>query len=226
MRIVVEAVACSVEDAIAAESAGANRIELCSELSVGGLSPSIGLVQAVLRNCKLPVVALLRPRSGGFNYSRHELDAMLADAVAYVEAGVSGLAFGILLSDSAIAVSACQAIIEATPGVDHVFHRAFDVIEGTDQQARILSDIGFARVLSSRTVPLNGITQVLCGGIRATNVALHLKSSLAKEIHLGPRTEVFDATGGSYGTTYPALDVAELKSVIELVRSISYPDQG
>ena len=89
----------SLEDALAAEEGGADRIELNSALFLGGLTPSLGTVVEVKRQTKFPVLAMIRPRVGGFDYSEAEFAVMRTDARFAVEQGADGLVFGCLHSD-------------------------------------------------------------------------------------------------------------------------------
>ena len=142
----LEIVAQSSDDARAAAHAGADRLELVSALSLGGLTPSLGTLEAVLASCDLPVAAMLRPRSGGFAYSTGELDAMERDAARFLEAGAKGLVFGVLDEDG-VDVKANARLVRA--GGKAVFHRAFDALPDPLDALERLIDLGFRRVLTS-----------------------------------------------------------------------------
>ena len=104
-RVQVEVCVGSVADVSVAAAAGADRVELCSGLELGGLTPSAGLVETVLAESSIPVVVMLRPRAGGFCYDRSEFAAMLRDARRLLDLGARGVAFGVLDRQGRIAES-------------------------------------------------------------------------------------------------------------------------
>src|SRR4051812_27667146 len=95
-RVLVEVVACTADDAVRAEAAGGGRIELVSAISEGGLTPSLGTLTETKARCRLPIMAMLRPRGGGFVYTDAEFHTILRDAEALLEAGAEGVVVGIL----------------------------------------------------------------------------------------------------------------------------------
>lgn len=114
----------SVESARNAESGGADRLELCSALSLGGLTPSIGLVQAVRRSVKLPVFVMVRPREGDFVYDDDELAVMERDIRSIKEQlDVDGFVFGVLHDDATVHREACARLLEAARPLPCTFHR-------------------------------------------------------------------------------------------------------
>src|SRR3954471_16302129 len=116
--MLVEAVACSVEDARIAQSCGAGRIELCSAIELGGLTPSLGVVQAVLDAVGIPVVVMIRPRAGGFVYSESELGSMRRDIELLDEEPVAGFVLGVLAEDGSVDAEACAPLMR---GIDKEF---------------------------------------------------------------------------------------------------------
>ena len=205
----LEIVAQSVEDALAAEGAGADRLELVSALALGGLTPSIGLMLRTIAQCKLPVVAMLRPRSGGFAYSADEQETMLADGRSLLDAGAKGLVFGVLDGD-AIDVKANARLVAL--GGTSVFHRALDLLPDPLEALETIIDLGFRRVLTSGgpgTAPENadairrlveradGRIEVLPGGgVRPENAADLVARTGVTQLHLAALEWRKDATGG------------------------------
>ena len=110
--MIVEVCANSLESARNAERAGANRIELCSELGVGGVTPSAGLIQLVKRELSIPVHVLIRPRGGHFTYSDAEFEVMKADILACKALGVHGIVSGILMDDFSLDVGRTKVLVE------------------------------------------------------------------------------------------------------------------
>lgn len=113
----------SLESAKNAELGGANRLELCSSLSLGGLTPSVGLVRSVKRSVLLPVYAMIRPREGDFINEEDELLVMEQDVLSLKEFGVDGFVFGVLHRDSTINEEACRRLLLAANPLPCTFHR-------------------------------------------------------------------------------------------------------
>ena len=143
----------SFESALAAQKAGAHRIELCSELSVGGITPSFGLLEKVLSEVTIPVYVLIRPRSGNFTYSKSELNVMLNDIRQCAAMGVQGIVCGALTSENDIDVDVTKHLLKASDGMDVTFHRAFDWCKNPFEALKILEDLGIRRILSSGQKP-------------------------------------------------------------------------
>lgn len=200
-KIILEVCIGSVADAKAAIEAGSDRLELCAGLEIGGLTPSIGLVETVVAMSTVPVIAMLRPRAGGFNYDHAEFEAMLRDADQFLAAGAAGLAFGILDHLGRIDEVRSKEIVKRAGTRESVFHRAFDF--AADQFAAIetLVGIGTTRILTSGGQPsalagaarlaelvdrAAGRISIMAGGsINATNVAELLAGSSVSQVHIG-----------------------------------------
>ncbi|WP_186195960.1 copper homeostasis protein CutC [Burkholderia gladioli] len=125
--ILLEVIATTLSDAQTAARAGADRIELVTGLAEGGLTPSIGLIEAVARAVPIPVNVIVRPHSRGFVYTAEELAILERDTQAAVAAGASGIVFGALNAHGDIDAAALARIVEAAGGKPITFHRAFDV---------------------------------------------------------------------------------------------------
>ena len=139
----------SPDDLKAAILNGADRIELCQALELGGLTPSAGLMAAA-RTASVPIHAMIRPRAGNFSYSPEEIEVMCADIAAAKMHGLSGVVFGALTPHGQFATRDLQKLLSASAGLATTLHRAFDVmaepIEAVIDQAIAL---GFDRILTS-----------------------------------------------------------------------------
>ena len=214
--MLLEIVAQSVDDALAAEAAGADRLELVSALSLGGLTPSLGTLEETIARCKLPVVAMLRPRSGGFAYSEGEIAAMERDGRRFLAAGARGLAFGILDGNGRPAEANRRLV---ALGDESVFHRAFDVPEDALES---VVELGFRRILTSGGSgnALEGVERIRSlvdraagrieilpgGGIRAENAAEIVARAGVAQVHLSAQEWAVDgsAPSGSFnGPRHP-----------------------
>jgi len=127
-RILLEIIASTVNDCLAAESGGADRIELCAAIGTGGLTASLGTLIEAKKRVRIPVMAMVRPRAGGFCYSDEEFAAMRHDAQFLIEHGADGIVFGALHSDGSIDAVRCGKLLEIADGRQAVFHRAFDAV--------------------------------------------------------------------------------------------------
>lgn len=198
----IEVVATTAQGCIDAEKNGADRIELCMDLSCGGVTPSTGLINAVLSAVKIPIFILIRCREGDFVYSELEKSIMIEDIETCVKLGVHGIVAGALNSDFTIDEDFLKRAKAAAGDLPFTFHRAFDEATDPFEAARILYAAGVDRILTSgqaKTGP-EGIAvieqllhqdecpQLLGGsGITPENVTPLLKTGIP-EIHFGARS--------------------------------------
>ncbi|WP_159949797.1 copper homeostasis protein CutC [Rhizobium sp. 18065] len=132
----------------AAIAGGADRIELCSALGVGGLTPTRGFM-ALAAKCHIPVNAIIRPRIGGFVYSDDEISIMLADIQAACEAGLAGVVIGASRPDGTLDRAVLERLIKAALKLDVTLHRAFDLVPDFDAAVEMAIHLGFSRILTS-----------------------------------------------------------------------------
>lgn len=194
----IEICANSVQSAINAEKADADRIELCSELAVGGITPSYGLIKEVLSKISIPVFVLIRPRSGNFIYSNDEFEIIKNDILICKELGCAGIVSGILNKDNSIDLIRTKELIELSKPLEFTFHRAFDLVENPIEALQQLIEIGANRILTSgqensvgngldllielKNKTNNKLIIMPGGGINADNVHLFKENGFA-EIH-------------------------------------------
>ncbi len=139
----------TIQAAILAEKAGADRIELCSALDLGGVTPSGPLVSAVRRAIKLPLIVLIRSRAGDFLYEELECELMIQEAKQAIECGADGIAIGGLIASRELNVPFLLAVVNALPKCQLVMHRAFDQVRDPSAALGKLIDLGFTRILTS-----------------------------------------------------------------------------
>jgi copper homeostasis protein len=194
----LEICANSYQSAKNAQNAGAHRIELCQELSVGGITPSYGLLRQVKENLSIPVFVLIRPRGGDFVYSNAEFEIMKHDIQLSKDLGCQGIVSGVLHTDKSIDIERTGALVEFSKPLSFTFHRAFDEVAYPREALEQLIDLGVERVLtsgqqSSAELGLNllkdlneiadgRITILTGGGISGAN-ASKFKAIGLKEIH-------------------------------------------
>ncbi|XP_049808077.1 copper homeostasis protein cutC homolog [Schistocerca nitens] len=140
----------NVESAVNAAAGGASRLELCSALSEGGLTPTKGLLTIIKRLVSIPVFVMLRPRKGSdFVFSADELEAIYTDALVLREAGADGFVFGALTHGGDVDIAACRRVLEIASDKPVTFHRAFDVTCEPYGALETIIDLGFSRLLTS-----------------------------------------------------------------------------
>ena len=147
--MIVEVCANSYESAINAELGGANRIELCKDLHLDGITPDDEVVIKTLNKLKIPVFILIRPRAGDFVYINEEFKLMKSDIIKFKKLGCSGIVSGILNTDNTIDIKRTKELIELSRPLEFTFHRAFDKIVDPIKGLEELIEIGVDRVLTS-----------------------------------------------------------------------------
>ena len=141
-----------LDEALVAEKHGAKRVEVCSALELGGLTPSIGLVKACLDHLReTEVHALIRTRPGNFVYTKDEVLIMLSDIQSFADLGVNGVVIGFLNSDGTLDFEVTQAISKFSKklGLEVTFHRAIDYCTNLEEAIDELIEIGVDRILTS-----------------------------------------------------------------------------
>ena len=140
-----------VDDAAGLEAAvkgGADRIELCSSLGSGGLTPSRGFMEFASW-APIPVYALIRPRIGDFSYGEDEIGIMIADIEMARAAGLAGVVIGAARASGVLDRPALQRLVAAAQGLDLTLHRAFDIVDDLDASLELAVELGFSRILTS-----------------------------------------------------------------------------
>ena len=203
-RILLEVIVSSLDDARAAAAGGADRFEMCAALALGGLAPSLGLLDTVKRALAgVPVMFMLRPRAAGMAYSEGELSVMQRDAELALAHGADGLVLGVLTEHGDVDARACRRLLDVArtnPNVQTVFHRAFDVVVDPVAALERIIDLGFTRVLTSGRAAraVDGVDEIRRtreraagrievlpgGGINANNVAQVITATGVDQVHL------------------------------------------
>lgn len=186
----------------AAVQGGADRIELCSSLDIGGVTASAGLMVEAAR-LAVPVVALIRPRGGGFVYTAAEEGLMLRDIELAAEFGLAGVAIGALIDDGGLDLPLLGRLAARAEGLQLTLHRAFDLVRDQSAALEEAVELGFHRVLTSGGAPKapagaaqlaalvrqsRGRIRILAGsGITAGNVVELLTTTGVHEVHASCR---------------------------------------
>ena len=203
---ILEICAGSVESAVAARDGGAQRIELCAALEVGGVTPSAGLIAEARKIDGLTLNVIIRPRGGDFLYNEYEAACMEQDIRTCKQLGVDGVVIGALTADGDIDTVLCKRLIAAAKGMSITFHRAFDMCRDPKKALEELIAMGCDRVLTSGQaataeagIPLlKELVQqagrriiIMPGcGVNSNNAAAILSATGATEIHASARKSV------------------------------------
>jgi copper homeostasis protein len=139
----------SVESAINAKNGGASRLELCSNLIIGGTTPDVALVKEIRKHTDIRMHALIRPRFGDFCYTQHEMEIMRAQIRALKEAGVEGVVIGVLDEEGNLDVRKMQELLQEASGLSVTLHRAFDMCREPFQTLDEAIQLGIDTILTS-----------------------------------------------------------------------------
>ncbi len=181
-------IACfNLDSALIAQKAGADRVELCADISVGGITPNLQIIQQVREHLTIDLYVMIRPRGGNFVYSDSEFEQMKSEIETIKKLGVNGFVFGILKKDKTINIEQNLALVELAKPFPCTFHRAFDEVLDYKQALEDVISCGFSTILTSGTFPNvmegkdvlkqlviqanNRIEIMPGGGLRSTNIS-------------------------------------------------------
>lgn len=226
MKTTVEICTGSYADCMAAFHGGAERVELNSALSVGGLTASVAVLRCVKKETTLKVICMVRPRAGGFCYDEAETKIMMEEARLLLENGADGIAFGFLHADGTVHRERTLQMSELIHsfGKEAVFHRAFDVTKDPFQAMEVLLSCKIDRLLTSgqRAKAMQGAEliaqlqdrfgdriEILAGsGVNAQNAGELLARTGIRQVHSSCKGYRLDPTTASEHVSYAYLDDA------------------
>ena len=161
--MLVEVCVQDLEAAVIAAEAGADRLELCENLVVGGVSPTEALLQEIQNSIDIPIHVLVRPRDGDFVYTASEYETILQEIHRYKKMGVAGIVIGILKEDQTIDIDRIKEIRSLTKDLHLTFHRAFDHVPNPVQAIKDLESIGVNTLLTSgqKNTAIEGLDNLL-----------------------------------------------------------------
>lgn len=231
--MILEICANSFQSAKNAQEAGADRIELCQELSVGGITPSYGLLKKVKKELSIETMVLIRPRSGNFCYSTADFDVMIRDIQFCKELGFQGIVSGVLNEDNTIDIKRTKELIALSKPLSFTFHRAFDEVQNPEKALLQLIELKVARILTSgqessaeKGINLlkklshqagNKITIMPGSGINVSNAKL-FKDAGFTDIHTSASKPINKVVNASvFKTIQSESNIDEIKSILNAI---------
>jgi copper homeostasis protein len=208
MSVLLEVCVDSAEGLEAAIKGGAHRIELCSALDVGGLTPSRGLM-ALAAKASIPVYAMIRPRAGSFVFGAADREVMLSDIDAARENSLAGVVLGASRPEGRLDVDLLKVMAERASGMGRTLHRAFDLVPDPSEALGQAIELGFERILTSGlsvkapdgVAVLRGLVEQAAGrisimagsGVTLANVADIVRDTKVTEVHASCRLPVMSS---------------------------------
>ena len=194
----------SLDSAIVAAKGGADRVELCSNLLEGGITPSAGLIREVRSAIGIQLFVMIRPRGGDFAYTERELQVMEADVAEAKRAGADGIVLGVLCSDGQVDIPCTERLVKLAAPMRVTFHRAFDLTPDLEQACEDIIASGAHRILTSggqQTAPMGAekiarlvkragtrVSIMAGSGVNAQNAVELVRITGVTEIHASLRT--------------------------------------
>ena len=224
----------NLETALLADKLGAQRVELCSALDLGGLTPSLGMIEACVEACALDIFVMIRPRAGGFVYSASELDIMEIDIKKAKDVGAHGVVFGCLTDDFRLDEYQNKQLLGIAKSLDLgvTFHRAFDRCKSPDEGLERLIDWGFDRILTSgqEKTAIEGLEkikdwkqrsggqiEIIAGsGVNASNAKILMEAG-ADALHFTARKKIIKEDTLGMGDEF-VVDVAKIENVMKIIK--------
>ena len=213
-----------IDGLLAAQEAGADRVELCASLVEGGITPSIGTVREALRRTRIPFHVIVRPRGGDFLYSDAEFASMVGDVETLRDMGVAGVVVGCLSPDGTVDAARMQALVSAAGQINVTCHRAFDMTRDPFEALEALIACGVGRVLTSgqRDTATEGadllaelvrrardrIVILGCGGLDPQNIASICDRTGLREMHFASLADM--PSGMSYRNPHVGMGGTDL----------------
>lgn len=234
MNHLLEIAVFSVEAALIADKAGADRLELCSGYAEGGITPSYGAIQLVKQQVKCPVFVMIRPRAGSFHYTAMEIETMKQDIVQCKSLGADGIVLGTLDANGQLNKEEIKSLVALASPLPVTFHRAFDLCHDPFEALELLIDCGVKRILTSGqkssamegaefiaalNQKANGRIIILPGaGINPGNIAAIKAQTSCNEFHASAKRVVPSGDAFGFGENvlpHPEI-IAELKKKLSV----------
>lgn len=241
MKFKLEVIGFTIENCLAAQAAGASRIELCDNPSDGGTTPSYGFIKAARALLTIELFVIIRPRGGDFLYTAAEFEIMKTDIFTCKKLGCDGVVFGILCADGSVDKIRCSQLAQVAYPMSVTFHRAFDRVADASRALEDVIEIGCERILTSGLVPyaMDGVVTIAAlikqaneriiimpgSGVNAKNIEAIAKTTGASEFHTSARTLIKSGMQNNNPAMQQDLvsvgvDTEEIQKIIALLKNI------
>ena len=245
----IEISAYSVQWAIDAQKAGAQRVELCDNIHEGGTTPSLASIELARKNLDIELYVIIRPRGGDFLYTDIEFETMKRDIELAKATGIDGLVFGLLNKNGSVDIERTKELVALSKPLKVTFHRAFDVAKDPFEALEDIISCGCHRILTSgqKNSAINGLSlladlvkkagkriSIMPGsGINESNMLEIMKKSKAFEFHLSGKKTIqtqmdyinknvnFNAKQQNNIPEHAALDIEKVSRVISVVNNLN-----
>ncbi|MGN6265051.1 MAG: copper homeostasis protein CutC [Ginsengibacter sp.] len=238
----LEIIGFNIESCLAAQEAGADRIELCGSPGEGGTTPSYGLVQSAREKLEIDLYVMIRPRGGDFLYTDNEFEMMMKEVEFCKRSGCDGIVTGALTPDGHVDKEKCKILIDLAFPMEVTFHRAFDRVADPFASLEDLITLGFERILTSGLKPkavqnthlLSQLIQKSAGriiimpgsGVNSENIISIAEKTGAKEFH---SSASFSKESGmkfinkemNESLNYASVNKAEVRKMVDLLKEYS-----
>ena len=226
----IEIIAVTLEDVKRIEEGGADRVELVSSLSEGGLTPSYSLIKRAVQSANIPVNVMIRPHSKSFIYTKEEIEIMVEDIMIAKQLKANGVVFGVLNENNEICISSLEKLLKACGGIDVTFHKAIDelddqvkgieVLAAYSQIKNVLTSGGKGNILNNILVikdmveKSKHINVIVGGGLNFENIKDIIEVGKAPQYHFGTAVRNDKSVFGEINTD-------RLKLLINIVKGAS-----
>ncbi len=238
MKFILEIIGFNIESCIAAQAAGARRIELCDNPGEGGTTPSYGFIKLAKQVLQIDVFPIIRPRGGDFLYNDKEFEIMKSDIQVCKNLGCDGVVFGLLKEDATIDKMRCKTLVQLAYPMSTTFHRAFDRITNSEKALEDIIDCGFERILTSGFYPTamegkENLQKLIAqaaeriiimpgSGVRSTNIKEIAESTGAVEFHSSAKKMIENNmtvlnTNMNENLQQVGIDEKEIEKMIEIL---------
>ena len=242
MHFKLEVIGFNIESCVAAQEAGANRIELCASPGEGGTTPSYEILKVAREKLSIGLYAMIRPRGGDFLYSDDDFEIMKKDVILCKQAGCNGIVTGILTKDGKVDAKRCSKLIELAYPLEATFHRAFDRVKNPAAELETIISLGFEKILTSGLRPkaieaVDLLSQLIKqaderiiimpgSGINSENIIRIAENTGAREFHssasISKKSSMeFTIDDMNESLTHITVNEDEIKRMADLLRKYS-----
>ena len=216
-------IACfNLDSAIIAQNTGADRVELCADMSVGGTTPTVEIIQQAREHLTIDLYVMIRPRGGNFVYSEAEFEQMKSEIETIKKLDVNGFVFGILKDDNTINIEQNKELVELAKPLSCTFHRAFDEVLDYEKALEEVISCGFSTILTSGTFPnvMEGKEVLKQLVIQANNRIEIMPGGGLRSINISALNEMVDANWYHSSAITDGSEIASPEEIVQLKKKL------